>query len=67
MNKNRKLSNKADQKRVRSGVNVNENFKIVEYPTHEKHVQPHLEKDYATKTRKRRDKMMARDRYIAKM
>lgn len=37
MNRNRHLSRKPNQKRVRSGVNVNPNFKVVTYPTLTKH------------------------------
>lgn len=65
MNRNRKLSNKPDQKIVHSGGKHNSDYHVVICPTHEKHVQPHLEKDYATKSRKTRDKLAARDRYLA--
>lgn len=67
MNRNRHLSTKANQKIVHSGANHNEMSHVVVCPTYEKHVQRHLEKEYATSTRKKRDKMMARDRYIKRM
>lgn len=63
MNRNRHLSTKANQKIVHSGANHNEMSHVVVCPTYEKHVQRHLEKEYATSTRKKRDKMMALDRW----
>lgn len=53
MNRNRHISEKADQKRVRSGHRVNKDFKVVTYPTHKKHIQPHLPHDYATTKKER--------------
>ena len=55
MNRNRHLSEKENQKRVLSGGHHNKEFKVVTYPTHKKHVQPHNDKDWATKPKKRHD------------
>ena len=51
MNRNRHLSTKKGQKRVRSGANVSPEFKVVLYPDHVKHTQPHNLPQFATKTR----------------
>lgn len=38
MNRNRKRSEKTNQKRVRSGINVTDEFKVVIYPDYKKRV-----------------------------
>ena len=38
MNRNRKRSEKTNQKHVRSGINVTDEFKVVTYPDYKKRV-----------------------------
>lgn len=53
MNRNGHISTKKDQKKMHSGGHHNQAFRLVIFPNHEIHTQPHMTRKNATKKKRR--------------
>lgn len=53
MNRNGHISTKKDQRRVRDSHNASPEFRVVIFPNHEIHTQPHMTRKNATKKKRR--------------